>query len=168
MSPDASAPDGTTPDGAPPVSPPPVSPQVFPSAVSRWLLGFLAVSLGVPMGLAWWDGVWPAVAILGTTALGVGWMLFTTRYIFAPPHLIIRSGWFRLTLRTDEITQVRPSTSLLSSPAAGFDRLELRYGRRQSVLISPRDKAGFLERLARENPGVALPAAAPREIGDRR
>jgi len=158
MSPVASAPDGTPPDGAPPVSP-----QVFPSAVSRWLLGFLAVSLGVPMGLAWWDGVWPAVAILGFTALGVGWMLFTTRYIFAPPHLIIHSGWFRLTLRTEEITQVRPSTSLLSSPAAGFDRLELRYGRRQSVLISPRDKAGFLARLARENPGVEMSPLARRE-----
>jgi hypothetical protein len=148
----ASEPTGTSPDAK----------DRFPSAVSRGLLLFLAVSLGVPIGLALRDGNGWAAAILISTTGAVMAMLYSTAYRFAPPYLEIRSGFYRLRVPLAEISEVRKSTSLLSAPAAGFDRLEIRWGHRQSVLISPRDRAGFLRRLQRENPGIRfLPGAAP-------
>lgn len=135
----------------------------YPSAVSRGLLLFLAVSLGVPLGLAMRDGNGWAAAILLLTGGAVVAMLYSTSYRFAPPHLEIRSGFYRLRVPVAEISEVRKSTSLLSAPAAGFDRLEIRWGRRQSVLISPRDRAGFLLRLQHENPNIHFkPGAEPR------
>jgi hypothetical protein len=149
----ASEPTGTSPDAK----------DRFPSAVSRGLLLFLAVSLGVPIGLALRDGNGWAAAILISTTGAVMAMLYSTSYRFAPPHLEIRSGFSRLRLPLAEISEVRKSTSLLSAPAAGFDRLEIRWGRRQSVLISPRDRVEFLLRLQHENPGIHFkPGAEPR------
>ena len=71
------------------------------------------------------------------------------------PILLIRCGRrrrYRIPLA--EITEVRPSFELMSSPAScSYDRLKVVYptrrGVHRSLLISPQDRDGFLDELAR-------------------
>jgi hypothetical protein len=43
-----------------------------------------------------------------------------------------------------DITAITPTSNPLSSPALSLDRLRIDYGKGRSVMISPRDKQGFL------------------------
>jgi Bacterial PH domain len=69
--------------------------------------------------------------------------------------LFVRCG--RLTsykIPLAEISEIRPSAELMSSPALwSYDRLKVVYSARsgfhRSLLISPRDRDGFLNELAR-------------------
>jgi hypothetical protein len=71
------------------------------------------------------------------------------------PILFVRCG--RLTsykIPLAEISEIRPSAELASSPASwSYDRLKVVYAARsgfhRSLLISPRDRDGFLDELAR-------------------
>jgi len=52
---------------------------------------------------------------------------------------------------------VRPTTSILSAPAASLrGRLEISYGKGSQVIVSPADKEGFLASLTACNPAIAV------------
>jgi hypothetical protein len=71
------------------------------------------------------------------------------------PILLVRCGrLLRYEIPLAGISEVRPSASPLSSPASwSYDRLEIAYRLRsgfgRTLLISPRDRDGFLGELAR-------------------
>jgi hypothetical protein len=71
------------------------------------------------------------------------------------PILLIRCGRLgRYRIPLAEISEVRPSFELLSSPAScSYDRIKVVYPSRsgvyRSLLISPRDRDGFLDELVR-------------------
>ena|GEM_PF-365909 len=100
------------------------------------------------------------------------WSFYGTSYALLADQLLIRSGPFRFRVPLVEITAVAPSRNPRSSPACSLDRLEIRYrGDRSRMLISPEDKAGFLEALQRRcdqlvltSEGLVLRAAAGRFV----
>ena len=57
------------------------------------------------------------------------------------------------------IQRVSPSHDLLASPALSIDRLRVDYrqnGKQRFILISPRDKPGFLRDLAQSAGGLEV------------
>ena len=70
----------------------------------------------------------------------------------ATQTLRVVSGPLTWQVPVDEITRVRDSRSVLSSSALSIDRLKISYNRYDELLISPRDKAGFIVALQRLNP----------------
>ena len=57
------------------------------------------------------------------------------------------------------IREVRPTTNPLSAPALSLDRLRIDYeegGRVRSLLVSPKDKEGFLQELRDAVPGSRI------------
>ena len=76
------------------------------------------------------------------------WILYGTSYAFSPGGLHIRSGPFGILVPLAQIDSVVPSRNVLSSPACSLDRLLISYRQgRRKVLVSPEDKAGFLQAL---------------------
>lgn len=59
------------------------------------------------------------------------------------------------TINIDKITSIRDTRSWLSAPAASLDRIEVKYGKCQSVVISPKEKQKFIAELLNLNPGIA-------------
>ena len=104
----------------------------FRSAVDGW---FIALAL-----------VLPAVTALVAVGLPV-WLMVSTVYRVAGGMLTIRSGPFRWVIPLAEIETVKPSRSLLSSPALSMRRLEIRYAGGRSILVSPTDPERFLRAL---------------------
>lgn len=135
----------------------------FASRIDSWLvlvLGGTAVAVlwGLRHVLARPDAAAVGVALV-VIALGVGlplWLLASTWYELADGHLLVRCGPFRTRIALDQIRSVKPSRSLASAPALSLDRLAIAYGRFGTVLISPRDKAGFIAALRQQAPGVQI------------
>ena len=125
--------------------------MVFRSKIDLWLLIVLVTTAVIPItqamaalknGANWI----PHVLISGLLGLSFLWLLFSTKYTINQDTLIIQSGPFRWRIPKKEITQVTPSKSVSSSPALSLDRLRVEYaGGRKSILVSPKDKNGFLQ-----------------------
>jgi hypothetical protein len=96
--------------------------------------------LSIPLGGA---------TLLLSLALPV-WILFSTAYHVDAKCLKIRSGPFSWKILLADVQSIEPSRSWLSSPALSLDRLEIRYGNGRRILVSPRDRAGFLDAVNRK------------------
>ena len=128
--------------------------MVFRSKIDLWLLIVLIAAAVFPLtqaisalqhGISWI----PHALILGLLAGGLLWLLRSTNYTVDQKTLVIQSGPFRWLIPKDEITRVVPSKSIISSPALSLDRLRIDYGGgRNSILVSPKDKTGFLKAVA--------------------
>ncbi|MDO7217863.1 PH domain-containing protein [Acinetobacter nosocomialis] len=82
--------------------------------------------------------------------------VFNAYYVVENNTLIIKSLVFRWKININDITQIEPTHNPLSSPALSLDRLKISYmknGRIAKVMISPKDKEGFLNTL-RKNPNA--------------
>lgn len=82
--------------------------------------------------------------------------VFNTYYVVENNTLIIKSLVFRWKININDITQIEPTHNPLSSPALSLDRIKISYmknGRIAKVMISPKDKEGFLNTL-RKNPNA--------------
>ncbi|MCE7531301.1 PH domain-containing protein [Acinetobacter nosocomialis] len=82
--------------------------------------------------------------------------IFSTYYVVENSTLVIKSLVFRWKINIDDIIQIEPTYNPLSSTALSLDRLKISYmknGRIAKVMISPKDKEGFLNTL-RKNPNA--------------
>lgn len=136
----------------------------FASKVDAWLaalvLGTMLLVL-VSVVVSWQQAVTPALhAMTGATlAVVVGlplWIFADTGYRIDGTELLIRSGPLRWRIPVQDIHQIEASRSWLSSPALSLDRLRIRYGRARQVLVSPKDRQGFVQALRRCNPGIEV------------
>ncbi len=124
------------------------------SAVDRWFYAVVALAtISAVFAVA---AAWPAMdqtarlisASCAAAALLLPlWILLRTDYSVADEVLCIRSGPFRWNVAISQIHEIRPSRSILSSPALSLNRLEIRYGKSQRVLVSPLDRPGLLAAL---------------------
>lgn len=127
---------------------------VFTAKVDAWLLVLIAGSTVVCLYGAWsalrevGQGGWGTALVLLVSAAIPVWIVLSTSYTLNGTQLRVRCGPFRWTIPLAEIRDVRPTRSPLSGPAPSLDRLRIDYGKRRSVMVSPRDKEGFLRELA--------------------
>ena len=96
-------------------------------------------------------------ALLLVSAGFILWLLQTTRYVIAGHELLVYCGPFRWRVSLESIQEVYPTRNPLSSPACSLDRLHIRYREsRFGIMISPKDKAAFLQDLVSQSPGLIL------------
>ena len=75
------------------------------------------------------------------------WLIMSLQYQVDEKTLNITCGPFRWIIELSTIKSVEPSTDMISSPALSLDRLLIMHGNGKVVLVSPKDKAGFLSAL---------------------
>ena len=128
---------------------------LFPSKVDRWILLLAAVPLSasvVAVGSALLSNPPPgAVALMvGLEVALLGFLVLTfrsTRYEVTSREVIARFGPFRWRIAIEGIESIHPSRSPISSPALSLNRLEIRYDGGRALLVSPKDREGFLEAI---------------------
>ncbi|MCF8272312.1 MAG: PH domain-containing protein [Flavobacteriaceae bacterium] len=100
---------------------------------------------------------WIGIAILLPVILFVVYMFLTTTYTIARDELTIKCGFlFNKTIDIKTIKKITETNNLLSSPATSLDRLEISYGKFDSVIISPKQKLEFINDIKRLNPNVEV------------
>ncbi|MCM3878882.1 MAG: PH domain-containing protein [Vicinamibacterales bacterium] len=143
-------------------------PVRFPSKIDVLVVVVLSATLGVlvaVVALGIRSGDFPAwISILGALPIAAAlWIFASTYYLVSDTELLVRSGPVNRRIPLTEISNVTPTRNPLSSPALSLDRLEIAYGN-SSVLISPKDKDGFLRALTERGvlagPDVAADADA--------
>lgn len=128
--------------------------QVYRSKVDVWLV---VVLVGVPIGLVDFllDGVgiddrFATLLMLSVVVAMLGfflWLCASTSYSIIGEFLSVKSGPFSWMIPIDEIASIEPTHNPASSPALSLDRLVIRYGHGAELMISPKDKSGFIEEL---------------------
>lgn len=123
----------------------------FPSKVDTWLALALLAGVGAAIvGVLAAGSVlpWPvALVVLGLGCVLPVWLLVSTRYTLDDDKLVVRSGPFRWRVPIREIKSVTPTRCALSSPALSLDRLRIEYGDSRSIMVSPKNRGGFLLEL---------------------
>lgn len=129
--------------------------KTYKSKLGPELIITLTVILGVVFGLMVYDKNWPGVVTIFVTTAFIIHLLLTTYYQVQGSQLKIKSGFIvNKTLDINTIRKVVATRSIISAPAASLDRLELLYNRYDSVLVSPKDKAGFISELLAVKPDI--------------
>jgi len=128
---------------------------VYRSEIDTWILAILIFSVVASIGagalvvsLVSSAKAWVLAVLIGApgSILPI-WLVATTYYKIEGEHLFISCGPVEKSVPLSEITGVTPTNNPLSSPALSLDRLRIDYGQGQSVMISPRDKDGFIRDL---------------------
>lgn len=128
--------------------------HTFNSKISWWLFAPILSGLGFLFLLSCVQHQWVGAGLVLLTIAFIVYLLVATRYIITPQELLIESGPIRKRVALSSIVSITPIRNPISSPALSLDRLEVRYGKYDSVLISPADKVRFLATLRQFNPAL--------------
>ena len=129
------------------------SPKVFRSKIDWWLFLILLSIPGSQIAIGWTKfaagsppaSFWIAVAVPVLLVIA----FFPIRYVIEGGTVSVQCGligWEYTAFPVKDVQSVRSTHNSLSSPALSLDRLRVDLGFRE-ILISPKDKAGFLRAL---------------------
>ena len=83
--------------------------------------------------------------------------VLSIEYKIANEKLIIKSGpFYKLEISISSIYKINETWGVIKSPAASTDRLEIFYNKFDSVMISPKDKIGFITVLKELNQDMEI------------
>ncbi|WP_163399988.1 PH domain-containing protein [Flavobacterium fluviatile] len=126
--------------------------EKFDSKIDLWLVLFLSIIFGgIAIKFAL-EGVWGSLIPIAFTIAFIVHMFTTTFYIIENENLIIKCGFLiNISISVATIKKISETNNLMSSPALSLDRLEILYNKFDTVMISPRDKAKFIEAIQKIN-----------------
>ena len=86
------------------------------------------------------------------------YLLYDTNYTIIDGNLKVHSGFIvNKNIPISEIKSIKKTDSLMSSPASSLsDRIEVFYGNKKSVIISPKDRKEFLNELLKQNAEIKI------------
>ena len=103
------------------------------------------------------DGEWIVAVMIAPHMVFMAFALtvLSTFYTIDEDILTVRSGVLvNQKIKIDKIKSVRATRKWISSPALSADRIEVRYGKYGSVIISPERKEQFIKHLVSINPNI--------------
>ena len=129
----------------------------YPSKIGIGLVIFIAAVLvcsTIPMIS---PPIWVGLIINVLLFIFIGHLFFTTYYVIDGSSLRIKSS-FLVNKKIDikSVKKIAETRNPLSAPAGSLDRLEIVYGEYGSILISPKDKRGFIAHMSRLNPEIRV------------
>lgn len=128
---------------------------VFYSKIDLWMhVVFIGTTLGVISLPYFYYKTSKDVSLMQSLLVMIMPVLFSlatllpcylyTYYKVDDSELFIKSGLFKWRIPLSEIEYIEPTNSLLSAPALSLDRLMVHYKGDKRVVVSPKDKAGFV------------------------
>ncbi|MFD2561181.1 PH domain-containing protein [Aquimarina rubra] len=132
----------------------------YPSKVSYGLLTFIFLVFYGPLIPDLINGELNAksigfIGVLSVVFAFIAHLFLKTQYTIDHNKLKIKCGLFSFKpIDIDEIKEISKTKSIISSPAPSFDRIEIKYGQFNKVIVSPKDKYHFVEDLTKINPRI--------------
>lgn len=140
--------------------------KLYPSKVSYGLLTFVFFIFYGPSALDLIKGNFNQNMIVLLVFLTVFFvfivhLFYTTHYTIKGNQLHIKCGFFSYKpIAIDEIKEIASTKSIVSAPAPSFDRIEIKYGKFDNIVISPQDKFHFAKDLVAINPRITTKISA--------
>lgn len=132
--------------------------KVFRSRIDWWLAAILIIAAIVPVVSAWMNGtfvLWNVIFSLFILSL------FRTVYVVDGNKLRVWVGVIPFAKKEiEQIKSVHRTSTLLSSPALSIDRLAITLANGNTLVISPKDREGFVAALLSVNPQIVTDETA--------
>lgn len=88
---------------------------------------------------------------------GIIYICFDIKYYIKENNLVIKSGFINMgSIDINQIKSIEKSNNILSSPAASLNRISIKYGKYDDILVSPRNQEDFIQELLKINPEIKL------------
>ncbi len=131
--------------------------KVYPSKVGLGLLAIVVVGFGVGLYYTVAQAQWLHLVIQAFILILVVLLFYSISYEIDDKTLVVKIFfWFKKQIPIESITHISETYNPISSPAASLDRLEILYGKYNSIIISPKDRKGFIAHLKSINPDLEL------------
>lgn len=131
--------------------------KVYPSKVGLELLIPVLLISGAGMVPVIKDGDWIKLIIPIVILLFVVSVFYSISYEIKEEVLVVKSFfWFKKVIPIASITGIVETYNPISAPAASLQRLEILYDRYNSVVISPKDRMGFITHLKEVSPSIQV------------
>ncbi len=129
----------------------------YTSKIGPELVVPLSLILATVAGIMIIAKLWIGLILVMAASLFCIHMFLTTFYRVVGHTLEISCGFlFNITIDIHDIKTIGETRNPISSPAASIDRLDIGYGKKDHVLISPKDKQGFIKELLGINPAIVV------------
>jgi hypothetical protein len=114
------------------------------------ILGFVSIQLVM-------HHAWPGLIVIAGVILFSIYLFSSICYIIDDKNLIINCGFsIKMKIQINRITKIKETYNPLSSPAASINRLAIYYNKAGYILISPKEKIKFINRLIEINPNIEV------------
>lgn len=131
--------------------------MVYKSKVDIWLVAVIvAVTIGPMIPVMVGGDVWMPLVVSGAVLLLALYFICSISYVIEASTLTVRCGVFH-SGRYDigKVHKIERTRSAISAPAASLDRIAVYFkGDSWPLVVSPRDRAGFVKRLTEINPEI--------------
>lgn len=78
-----------------------------------------------------------------------------TYYTIKHNQLEIKCGFFSYrAIDINQIKEVAKTKNIMASPAPSFDRIVVKYGKSEEIILSPKEKLCFVNDLKKINPNI--------------
>lgn len=130
----------------------------YKSKISWKLIAFLAVMFSfIGFEVVTNPVNWLALMVLLLCLLFIIHLFTSISYTIIEDELKVKAGFLVNTkIPISSIHKIKETNNLISSPAASLDRLEIFYGKYDSIIISPLDKNEFIQDLLKINPNIEV------------
>ncbi len=130
----------------------------YKSKISWKLIAFLAVMFSfIGFEVVTNPINWLALIVLLLCLLFIIHLFTSISYTIIEDELKVKAGFLVNTkIPISSIHKIKETNNLISSPAASLDRLEIFYGKYDSIIISPLDKNEFIQDLLKINPNIEV------------
>ncbi|MGH1366840.1 MAG: PH domain-containing protein [Calditrichia bacterium] len=129
---------------------------VYKSKIGWGIVAAIVASFGIPGYFLIQDFSWITTLILVVTAGAIFYFFTRIRYEVNDAELKVYGDLISSApIDISSIRSIKETNNPIASPAASLDRLEITHGKFASkVLVSPKDKAGFIKHILSINPNV--------------
>ncbi|MCL6265309.1 PH domain-containing protein [Flagellimonas myxillae] len=128
----------------------------YRSKVGPVLLIFILLIYGAATYFLLMDWNWTGGVIHFSVMILTLYLLFSISYEVKGRELLINyAAFYQKKLDISTITHIGESRNPMGSPAASLDRLGISY-KGGFVLVSPKDKKGFVDHLTSINPRITI------------
>ena len=132
----------------------------YPAKVSYWLLLFVFLVFYLPLlpNLFFRELNEKMIGLIAFETVLFSFIVhlfLNTNYIIENKILKVKCGIFSYKpIDINLIKEISNTKSIISSPAPSFDRIVIKYGKFDELIISPKNKMNFLNDLIKVNPNI--------------
>ena len=131
--------------------------KAYKTKISIWLICAIIGSTVIPIiPVLVYDFSWILVIIVALILFFALFSLFDIRYTIHNNILSVKYSMLSTTnYDINQIRKIKDTNSILAAPAASLDRIEIYFIQQKiPLIISPKDKNGFIRNLQSINPDI--------------
>lgn len=129
----------------------------YKSKLDLTLIIPLLIGLSSILLIMAYNKTWPGLIVFLLITAFIIHLFLTTYYRIDGKTLTIKAGFLiNKSVNIDKIRKITETNNPISSPATSLDRLEIKYNKYDTVIISPKEKNDFIKMLVALKPDIEV------------